>query len=109
MKQLSVGFQAGGKVYSQIIFFRDKRALDQFKSGSFEFSAGASAIAVTAAANASAATNGTQRGASSYNRDARTDGNWNDGMAVFSIGKGGLMYSAAIAGQHFSFKERGTG
>jgi hypothetical protein len=109
MKQLSVGFQAGGKVYSQIIFFRDKRALNQFKSGSFEFSAGASAIAVTAAANASAATNGTQRGASSYNRDARTDGNWNDGMAVFSVGKGGLMYSAAIAGQHFSFKERGTG
>jgi hypothetical protein len=109
MKQLSVGFQAGGKVYSQIIFFRDKRALEQFESGSFEFGAGASAVAVTAAANASAATNGTQRGASAYDGDARTDGHWNDGMAVFSVAKGGLMYSAAIAGQHFTFRERGTG
>ena len=35
IKQLSVGFQAGGKGYSQIIFFQDKRALDQFESGSF--------------------------------------------------------------------------
>lgn len=109
MEQVSVGFQAGGKVYSQIIFFKDKHALEQFESGNFEFSAGASAIAITAAANASAATNGTQMGASAYKRDARTDGNWNDGMAVFSVAKGGLMYSAAIAGQHFSFRERGAG
>lgn len=109
MKQVSVGFQAGGKVFSQIIFFRDKRALEQFESGNFEFAAGASAVAITAAANASAATDGTQRGASAYNGDARVDGNWNDGMAVFSVAKGGLMYSAAIAGQHFSFRERGTG
>ncbi len=48
MKQLSVGFQAGGKDFSQIIFFQDKHALEQFESGNFEFSAGASAIAVTA-------------------------------------------------------------
>ena len=58
MTQLSAGFQAGGKAYSQIIFFEDKRALDEFESGSFEFSAGASAIAVTASANASAGTTG---------------------------------------------------
>jgi lipid-binding SYLF domain-containing protein len=53
MKQVSVGFQAGGQDYSQIIFFQDKRALEQFESGSFEFSAGAKAVAVTAAATAS--------------------------------------------------------
>jgi len=29
--QVSVGFQAGGKAYSQIIFFEDKRALDEFR------------------------------------------------------------------------------
>ena len=45
MGQLSVGFQAGGKAYSEMIFFEDKRALDEFESGTFEFSAGASAIA----------------------------------------------------------------
>ena len=47
MTQLSVGFQAGGKAYSQIIFFQDKRSLDEFESGKFEFAAGASAVAIT--------------------------------------------------------------
>jgi lipid-binding SYLF domain-containing protein len=108
MKQLSVGFQAGGKGYSQIIFFQDKRALDQFESGSFEFSAGASAIAITASANASAGTNGVTSGASGGKRDATTDGVYNGGMAVFTIAKGGLMYAAALAGQKFTYKARGT-
>src|SRR4029077_2067916 len=31
MTQLSVGFQAGGKTYSEIIFFQDKRHLDEFE------------------------------------------------------------------------------
>jgi lipid-binding SYLF domain-containing protein len=109
MKQLSVGFQAGGKAYSQIIFFKDRRALEQFESGSFEFSAGASAVAITAGASASAATNGVSSGVSAYQGDARTDGNYNDGMAVFTIAKGGLMYAATIAGQRFTYKDRGTG
>src|ERR1700685_607403 len=60
--QLSVGFQAGGKAYSEIIFFEDKRALDEFESGSFEFGADASVVAITAGANASAATNGASAG-----------------------------------------------
>jgi len=109
MKQLSVGFQAGGKGYSQIIFFQDKRALDEFESGSFEFSAGASAIAVTAGANASIATNGVTSGASAGKKDASTDGIYNAGMAVFTIAKGGLMYAATLAGQKFTYKARGTG
>jgi lipid-binding SYLF domain-containing protein len=108
MKQLSVGFQAGGQDYSQIIFFQDKRALDQFESGKFEFSAGAKAIAITAAANASAGTNGVTSGASGGKRDAATDGAYNGGMAVFTIAKGGLMYAAALAGQKFTYKARGT-
>jgi hypothetical protein len=33
MGQVSVGFQAGGKAYSQIIFFEDKRALDKLSRG----------------------------------------------------------------------------
>src|ERR1700733_14084987 len=48
MTQLSVGLQAGGKAFSQIIFFEDKRALDEFESGSFEFGADASVVAITA-------------------------------------------------------------
>jgi lipid-binding SYLF domain-containing protein len=107
MKQLSVGFQAGGKDFTQIIFFQDKRALDQFESGNFEFSAGASAIAITAGANASVGTNGVTSGASAGKIDASTDGIYNDGMAVFTIAKGGLMYAAALAGQKFTYEARG--
>src|SRR4030095_12653168 len=39
MNQVSVGLQAGGQAFSQIIFFADQRALEEFTSGSFEFGA----------------------------------------------------------------------
>ena len=109
MGQVSVGFQAGGKAYSQIIFFEDKRALDEFESGNFEFGADASAIAVTASANAGAATNGASSGVSVGQNDATTRGRtYEKGMAVFTVAKGGLMYSASIAGQKFSYSPRGS-
>jgi lipid-binding SYLF domain-containing protein len=108
MGQLSVGFQAGGKAYSEMIFFEDKRALDEFESGSFEFSAGASAVAVTAGANASVGTSGASAGASAGQKDARETGVYEKGMAVFTIAKGGLMYAAAVAGQKFSYTPRGA-
>jgi lipid-binding SYLF domain-containing protein len=108
MTQLSAGFQAGGKAYSQIIFFEDKRALDEFESGSFEFAAGASAVAVTAGASASAGTAGVSSGASGGMKDATTTSpGYQKGMAVFTIAKGGLMYAATLAGQKFSFTPRG--
>jgi len=56
MTQVSVGLQLGGQVFSQIIFFEDKRAFDEFTSGNFEFGAEASAVAITASASASATT-----------------------------------------------------
>jgi lipid-binding SYLF domain-containing protein len=107
MGQVSVGFQAGGKAYSQIVFFEDKRALDEFESGSFEFTAGASAIAITAAAGASVGTSGASAGASGGEKDARATGVYQKGMAVFTVAKGGLMYAATIAGQKFSYTPRG--
>jgi lipid-binding SYLF domain-containing protein len=107
--QVSAGFQAGGKAYSQIIFFEDTRALDEFESGSFEFAAGASAIAITASANASAGTTGVQAGASGTEYNATTAGAYTRGMAVFTVAKGGLMYAATLSGQKFSFKPRGAG
>jgi lipid-binding SYLF domain-containing protein len=108
MSQLSAGFQAGGKAYSQIIFFEDKRALDEFESGSFEFAAGVSAVAVTAGASASAGTSGATSGASGGKKDANTtSGGYQKGMAVFTIAKGGLMYTATVAGQKFTYTPRG--
>jgi lipid-binding SYLF domain-containing protein len=108
MGQVSVGFQAGGKAYSQIIFFEDKRALEKFESGTFQFEAGASAVAVTAGANASVGTTGTTAGASGTENNARATGAYQNGMAVFTIAKGGLMYAATIAGQKFSYTPRGA-
>jgi lipid-binding SYLF domain-containing protein len=108
MGQASVGFQAGGKAYSQIIFFEDKDALAKFESGTFEFSAGASAIAITASASASVGTNGTSAGASATENNARATGAYQSGMAVFTVAKGGLMYAATIAGQKFSYTPRGA-
>ena len=107
MGQVSVGFQAGGKAYSQIIFFQDKRALEEFESGTFEFAAGASAVAITASASASAGTSGASAGASAGEKDARATGVYEKGMAVFTLAKGGLMYAATIAGQKFSYTPRG--
>jgi len=108
MTQLSLGFQAGGQAYSQIIFFQDKRDLDEFESGKFEFSAGASAIAVQASASASVGTDRASSQASGAPTDATTNGDYQTGMAVFTIAKGGLMYAAAIAGQKFTYSSPST-
>jgi lipid-binding SYLF domain-containing protein len=106
MGGLTLGFQAGGKVYSEIIFFEDKRALEEFEQGRFEFAAGTSATAITAAAGASAGTNGVQANASGTSQNATTVGAYTNGMAVFTVAKGGLMYAATIGGQKFSYTPR---
>jgi lipid-binding SYLF domain-containing protein len=100
----SIGLQIGAQAYSQIIFFKDKRAFDEFTSGNFEFGADASAVAITAGAAAGASTaGGTSAGASGGKHDATTKGGYHKGMAVFSVAKGGLMFEASIGGQKFSY------
>jgi lipid-binding SYLF domain-containing protein len=101
--QLSVGLQAGGQAYSQIVFFEDQRAFDEFTKGNFEFGADVNAVAITAAAGASAGTSGASAGASGGMKDAKTAGEYYKGIAVFTIVKGGAMYQATVAGQKFSF------
>jgi len=106
--QLSIGGQLGGEVYSEIIFFKDKQALDEFESGSFQFGAGASVIAITAAAAADANTQGSSAGASDSKTDAVTAGQYYKGMAVFTIYTGGLMFNVSLEGEKFSFKPVGA-
>jgi hypothetical protein len=108
MTQLSVGAQAGGQAYSEIVFFKDKRALDEFTSGQFAFDAGIGAVAITAAAGGSVGTNGATGQASGGKKDALTAGQYHKGVAVFTIVKGGAMYEATVAGQRFSFKPRAS-
>ena len=100
----SIGFQAGGQAFSEMIFFQDKRAYDEFTSGSFEFGAGLSAVAITAGVQANAGTGGATAGASAgpaTGAQAKTA--YHKGMAVFVHAKGGLMYEASIGGQKFSY------
>jgi len=106
MTQVTAGAQLGGQAYSQMIFFRDKRAFDEFTGGNFEFGAQATAVAITAGASAQASTAGTSAGASGTERHARTAGHYQKGMAVFTIVKGGLMYEASIGGQKFDYQPK---
>lgn len=105
--KVTIGFQLGGQAFSEIIFFQDKRAYDEFTGGSFAFDATASAVAITAGAQAQAGTTGSTAGASAgpaTGTQAKTD--YRKGMAIFVHVKGGLMYEAAIGGQKFSFKPK---
>lgn len=85
LSQLSIGFQAGGQAYREVIFFESKKELNRFKQSRFEFSAQASAVAVTAGASANV--------------------KYTDGVMVFTMQKGGLMYEASIGGQKFKFNK----
>ena len=107
--QVSVGFQAGGEGYSQIVFFEDKRAFDEFTKGNFEFDAGVRVVAITAAAGAEAGTSGTSGDVSAGKKDAATAGQYYKGMAVFTIVKGGALYQASVAGQKYSYRPRKAG
>jgi lipid-binding SYLF domain-containing protein len=104
LMKATIGFQLGGQAFSEIIFFQDKRAYDEFTSGEFEFDATASAVAITVGAQAKAGTEGATAGASAGPATGKqAKASYNKGMAVFVHTKGGLMYEAAIGGQKFSF------
>jgi lipid-binding SYLF domain-containing protein len=106
MTQLTVGLQLGGQAYSQIIFFENASALENFTSGNFEFGAQATAVAITAGVSAEASTGGgVAAGASGGKNDASTkSAGFRKGMAIFTVAKGGLMYEATLGGQKYSYK-----
>ncbi|MEM9256059.1 MAG: lipid-binding SYLF domain-containing protein [Pseudomonadota bacterium] len=105
MTQLTLGFQLGAQAYSQIIFFENQQAFDHFTSGNFEFSAQATAVAITAGVSAEASTGGgLAAGASGGRNDATTShGGYRKGLAVFTIATGGLMYEASLGGQKYTY------
>ncbi len=84
LTQVSIGFQLGGQAFSQIIFFKEKRDLDRFTQGNFEFGASASAALI--------------------NSGAAVESAYSNGIAVLTVSKGGLMYEASIGGQKFNFE-----
>jgi lipid-binding SYLF domain-containing protein len=86
MTQLTIGFQAGGQVYSEVVFFEDKKAFDRFRENKIEMSAQVSAVAAASGASLNA--------------------KYVDGVAVFTRTKGGLMYEASVGGQQFKFRSK---
>ena len=86
MSQVTIGLQLGGQTYSEVIFFKDKAALDNFKQGKYELAAGASAIALKEGASKTA--------------------DYSNGVAIFTMGTGGLMFEASVGGQKFSYEPR---
>jgi lipid-binding SYLF domain-containing protein len=85
LSQVSIGFQAGGQSYREVIFFKAKEDMDRFKQNRVELSAQVSAVAVKSGASANA--------------------KYVDGVMVFTMQKGGLMYEAAVGGQKFKFEK----
>lgn len=83
MKQITVGFQFGGKSYREVIFFETADAYERFISNKFQFAAQASAVALKSGISA--------------------DAKYTDGVAVFTMAIGGLMYEASVGGQKFRF------
>ena len=102
---VSIGLQLGGQVYRQVVFFEDASTYDDFTEGKFEFDAQASAVAVTASARASSGTQGSQAsvGAASSAELVGSEAYY-EGMRVFTMTVGGLMYQATIAGQRYNFR-----
>jgi len=103
LTQVSIGFQLGGQAYSEIIFFKNAAAYNDFTSGSFEFSAQASAVAINLGASAQVGTTGNSAGAGQAGSNHSAKAVYMNGMAIFTAAKGGLMYEAALAGQSFTF------
>lgn len=83
MTQVTVGFQFGGQEYSEVIFFETADAYNRFINNKYQFAAQASAVALKSGVSA--------------------DAKYTDGVAVFTMAKGGLMYEASVGGQKFKF------
>ena len=81
LTQLTIGFQAGGQSYQEVIFFENKEAFERFTANKFEFTAKVSAIALKSGVSLNA--------------------EYSDGILVITQAIGGLMYEASVGGQKF--------
>ena len=84
LTEISVGAQAGGGSFSEVIFFQTASALKNFKKSKYEMSAGAKATLAASGAAANA--------------------KYAQGVAVFTLPKSGAMVAAAVGGQKLKFE-----
>jgi lipid-binding SYLF domain-containing protein len=84
LSQVTIGAQIGGQAYYEIIFFENAETLAAFKKGEWTMAAQVSAVALSSGASA--------------------DAKYKEGVAVFTMSKGGAMAEASVGGQKFSFR-----
>lgn len=84
LTQASIGAQAGGQNFAEIIFFENPVAVSDFKAGKFEIGADVSAVAASEGAARSA--------------------KYKQAVAVFTLPKSGLMVQASVGGQKFKYE-----
>ena len=83
LTQGTIGLQLGAQAYAEVIFFHDKATLDDFAQSEWALSAQATAVAAAEGASSNA--------------------NYQKGVMVFTVAKGGLMFEASVGGQRFTF------
>lgn len=83
LTQVTVGPQAGGQAYTEVIFLQTEDALRDFKGGRFTLAAQVSAVAAAEGASANA--------------------KYVNGVSIFTLAKGGIMAEASVGGQKFSY------
>ena len=85
MSQASIGFQLGAQKYSELILFENKKAYDYFTGGKLKFNAEVNAVALDADAGG-------------------FDSPYQSGVKIYTMAQGGVMFSASVAGQKFTFE-----
>jgi lipid-binding SYLF domain-containing protein len=86
--QLTLGLQAGGEGFTEVILFQNKDALDRFTNNRWEPAASASAVALKAGASAAV--------------------RYTEGVAVLTYAESGLMGELSVGGQRFRFTGLGN-
>ncbi len=82
--QFSSGIQGGVRNFSMIIFFKDKEALEYYKTGELQFMGQAGiAVATVGAAGTPA---------------------YNEGVAIVTVSRLGLMFEFSYSGAKFTYK-----
>jgi len=88
LTQASIGLSAGGAEYTEIVALETPEAVNNFKNGELAFTAGAKAVALRTGVAATAA--------------------YSNNILVFTMGQGGLLVDASVAGQKFSYQPLGA-
>jgi len=84
LSQASIGLQLGGQKYIELILFKNKQAYKTFADGKVKIEAQVSAVAISASES--------------------LDAPYQNGVLVYTMATKGLMFSAAVGGQKFSFE-----